>query len=451
MVEDGGDAVEVVTATPADGVVSTPLDELAGRSVTHAVEDAHARVGRATVAKILFTSGSTGHPKGVINTQEMLCANQEQLRTVLRFLADEPPILCDWLPWNHTFGGNHNFGIVLYNGGTLYLDEGRPVAGLMDRTIANLREVATTAYFNVPKGFEFLLPVLRSNDEFRQHFFSRVRILFYAAAGLRQEIADGFHALALETCGHPVPWVTGLGATESAPFALCTGALRSPTTFVGVPVPGLELKVAPVGELFEARLQGPNVTPGYWRDAESTRAAFDEEGFYRMGDAIAPADPADPAKGFTFSGRLNEDFKLSTGTWVRVGPLRRKLLAALGNLAQDVVIAGHGQDTVSALVFPNLSACRTFTGVGADEPVAELLAHAQLRQTLGDRLARFNEEHPASSTAIARAILLDEPPSIDAMEVTDKGSINQKAVLKHRAAIVESLYAPAEPSPAILI
>ena len=253
--------------------------------------------------------------------------------------------MCDWLPWNHTFGGNHNFGIVLYNGGTLYIDEGRPVPGQMDRTIANLRDVATTAYFNVPRGFELLLPVLREDEPFCRHFFSQVRALFFAAATLRPEIADGMQQLAIASAGRPVPWITGLGATESAPFAIGTGPLLSTATHVGVPVPGLELKAVPVDGVLEARLRGPNITPGYWRDEDTTRAAFDEEGFYRMGDAIAPVDPDDPlvAGGFVFRGRVREDFKLSTGTWVRVGPLRARLLAELGDIALDVVVAGHGR------------------------------------------------------------------------------------------------------------
>src|SRR5690606_30442757 len=268
---------EVVTVTPAPSIATTPLSALEATEPTSAVEDARLKVDGDTIAKVLFTSGSTGRPKGVINTQRMLCANQEQLRTVLAFLADAPPVLCDWLPWNHTFGGNHNFGIALYNGGTLYIDDGRPVPGQMERTIENLRSVTTTAYFNVPRGFEMLLPALRADAALRRQFFSRLQALFFAAAGLRPEIADGLQELAVATVGRPIPWITGLGATESAPFALCTGALLSTTTHVGVPVPGLELKAAPVGDLLEARLRGPNITPGYWRDDEATRAAFDEE------------------------------------------------------------------------------------------------------------------------------------------------------------------------------
>ena len=434
-----GESIEVVTSTPPQSLRATPAMELETRDATGAVDDAHGRVTAATVAKVLFTSGSTGRPKAVINTQRMLCANQEQLSTVLAFLRAAPPTLCDWLPWNHTFGGNHNFGIVLYNGGTLYIDEGRPVPGQMDRTIANLRDVATTAYFNVPRGFELLLPVLREDDGFCRHFFSRARALFFAAATLRPDIADGMQRLAIATTGRAVPWITGLGATESAPFALCTGPLLSTATHVGVPVPGLELKAVPIDGVLEARLRGPNITPGYWRDEETTRAAFDDEGFYRMGDAIAPVDPDDPlvAGGFAFRGRVHEDFKLSTGTWVRVGTLRARLLAELGDVALDVVVAGHGRERVGALIFPNLAGCRALARATAS---TSPLDDAGVRRVFAERLARYNTAYPGSSTSIARALLLNTPPSLEAMELTDKGSINQRAVLARRQTDVERLW-----------
>jgi feruloyl-CoA synthase len=434
------DDVEIVTSVPPVEIVATPLSDLEATTPTSAVDEARARVTANTIAKVLFTSGSTGRPKGVINTHRMLCANQEQLRTVLAFLRDAPPVLCDWLPWNHTFGGNHNFGIVLYNGGTLYLDEGRPVTGQFECTLDNLREIATTAYFNVPRGFEMLLPALRDDASFARHFFSRLQALFFAAAGLRPEIADGMQELAIATLGRPVPWITGLGATESAPFALCTGPLLSTTTHVGVPVPGLELKAAPIGELLEARLRGPNITPGYWGDEELTRAAFDEEGFYRMGDAIAPADPGDLSRGFSFRGRMNEDFKLSTGTWVRVGTLRTRLLAALGEIAQDVVITGHERDRVGALIVPNGAACRAVAAADAATPHRDVLRHAAVRQLFIERLAAYNETGMGSSTRIHRAVLLDAPLSFEAAEITDKGSLNQRLILIRRAALVDALH-----------
>jgi feruloyl-CoA synthase len=441
------EAVEVVTCSPAPGVRrQTSFAALLATTATAAVEDAHARVGADTVAKVLFTSGSTGAPKGVINTQRMLTANQEQLRTVLAFLADEPPVLCDWLPWNHTFGGNHNFGLTLYNGGTLYIDAGAPTPAGFATTAANLREVATTAYFNVPRGYDLLLQALRGDADLRHRFFDRLQILFYAAAGLRQEVSDGIDRLAVEACGERVPWVTGLGATETAPFALCTGAMAVPVSGrVGVAAPGLELKLEPVGALLEARVRGPNVTPGYWRDPALTAAAFDDEGFYAMGDALGGVDPADPARGFTFQGRIAEDFKLSTGTWVRVGPLRAALLAALGELAQDVVIAAPERDDVRVLVFPSLAACRRLAGLPAEAPVGDVLDGDAVCAGFAAALSAFSAAQAGSSTRVTRALLLAEPPSIDGGEITDKGSINQKAVLRRRAAFVDALYGAGPP------
>jgi len=440
----------IVTSSPADDVRSIPLDELGQTTPTTAIDDAHARVGPDTIAKILYTSGSTGTPKGVINTQRMLCSNQEMLLATLPLLGEPPPILCDWLPWNHTFGGNHNFGIVLYNGGTMYIDEGRPTAGEFDKTIANLAEIATTAYFNVPRAYDLLVPRLAADSGFARHFFSRLEMLFCAAAALRQHVADDLTRLASDARpGHRIPFVTGLGATESAPFAICAGDAAFTGGRIGVPAPGVELKVTPVGDQMEGRLRGPNITPGYWADPELTRAAFDEEGYYRLGDALGFYDPADPLKGFVFQGRIAEDFKLSTGTFVRVGPLRAKLLAHLGDLVFDVVIAGHDRECVSALVFPNIVTCAGLAGLPPTCRLADVLAHPGVRDRFEERFASFAEANPASSTTIARAILLDEPPAIDAQETTEKGSVNQKAVLARRAALVAQLYG--EAGPGILI
>ncbi len=427
---------EVVTCSPSPSMRTTSFAELASTRATSGVDDANRRVTGDTIAKILYTSGSTGRPKGVINTQRMLCSNQEMLRTVLPLLADEPPVLCDWLPWNHTFGGNHNFGLVLYNGGTLYIDDGKPTPGAFETTVANLREIASTAYFNVPRGYELLVPRLRADADLRARFFSRVRMLFCAAAALRQQIADDLDALADETPRGRIPLVTGLGATESAPFALCAGNAAFTGGRIGVPAPGVELKLAPVGERFEGRLRGPNITPGYWGDDEATRAAFDDEGFYRLGDALGFADQADPAQGFVFEGRLSEDFKLSTGTWVRVGSLRAALLASAGDLVHDVVVAGQAREFVAALVFPNVERRQA---MGCEAFATEL----------GERLQAFADRFPGSSTMVRRWLLLDEPPAIDAHEVTEKGSVNQKAVLANRAALVELLYA-AEPPESVV-
>jgi feruloyl-CoA synthase len=434
---------EVVTCASRGSMAATSFADLEQTTATSDVDAAHARVGPDTIAKILYTSGSTGSPKGVINTQRMLCANQEMLQTVLPLLSEEPPVLCDWLPWNHTFGGNHNVGLVLYNGGTLYIDAGKATPDGFGTTLANLREIATTAYFNVPRGYELLVPHLRADPAFRKHFFSRVKMLFCAAASLRQQLADDLSELAVGPDGERIPLVTGLGATESAPFALCAGSAAFTGGRVGVPAPGVELKLAPAGAHLEGRLRGPNITPGYWRNEPLTRAAFDEEGFYRLGDALRFFDPADPASGFVFEGRISEDFKLSTGTWVRVGPLRGRILACLGELAQDVVICGHDRDFVAALVFPSTTACRSLCGVHGDAlSIRQVLDHEAVRRVFRDRLLELARDSPGSSTSIVRVVLLDEAPSIDGQELTEKGSVNQKAVLTRRAALVDEMYRP---------
>lgn len=418
----------LLAGTEIVGTASTPFAELENTTPTSAVDEAHARVTPDTIAKILFTSGSTGAPKGVINTQRMLCSNQEIIRSSMQFLADEPPVLCDWLPWNHTFGGNHNFGIALYNGGTLYIDDGRPTTAGFDATARNLREIATTAFFNVPKGFEMLVDCMRADAELRRVFFSKVQVLFYAAAGLSQRVWDELQELAVATCGEEILMMTGLGATETAPAALFTGIEGAASGLVGLPLPGVELKLAPVGGKLEARVKGPSVTPGFWRNPELTRASFDEEGYYRMGDALVFADPANPLKGFRFDGRLNEDFKLSTGTWVSAGPLRMKFLQHFGALVQDVVLAGPDRDFVTALVF-------AAPGVSID--------------AFHGRLDEFAHLSTGSCTLVQRALFLDQPPSIEAGEITDKGTLNQRAVRENRAAIVEELYRP-KPSPRII-
>jgi feruloyl-CoA synthase len=432
---------EIVTCAPPSALRTTAFAEIQATPATSAIDEAHARVGPDTIAKVLYTSGSTGRPKGVINTQRMLCANQEMIRTVMPLLSAEPPVLCDWLPWNHTFGGNHNVGIALYNGGTLYIDDGKPIPGAFETTIANLREIAVTAYFNVPRGYDLLAPRLRADDAFRAHFFGGVKMLFCAAAALRQQVADDIQEMARDARGRRIPLVTGLGATESAPFALCAGDSDFSGGRIGVPVPGVRLKLTPVGRQLEARLTGPNIFPGYWRDDELTAASIDEEGFYKMGDALAFVDPLDPAKGFTFEGRLSEDFKLSTGTWVRVGPLRQRFLAHFGDIVQEVVIAGHERDEVTALAFPAMSACRALCGAGADAlSVRQVLERDAVQETVRERLASFARANTGHSTCVARMMLLEDPPSIDAQETTDKGSVNQKSVLANRAALVNQLY-----------
>lgn len=377
-----------------------------------------------TIVKFLFTSGSTGMPKGVINTQRMWCSNQAQISTCLAFLTDEPPVLLDWTPWNHTFGGNHDIGLIIYNGGTLYIDDGRPVPGLFEESVRNLKEIATTFYLNVPRGFECLVPFLRADKQLREMFFSRLKLMFYAGASLSQPVWDELDALSIQTTGERILMLTGLGSTETAPFALAARKQVERAGMVGVPAPGVELKLAPVEGKLEARVRGPNITPGYWRQPEITRAAFDEEGFYKFGDALRWVDENDPERGFIFDGRLAEDFKLSSGTWVSVGPLRARFLHAAAPYAKDVVVAGHDRDYVSVIVIPERPAPEGF--------------YIQALETLA-------RESSGNSQLIVRAAILNEPLSLDAHEVTDKGSINQKAVLANRAALVEDLYAESPP------
>jgi len=439
----------VVSSAPPASLRSTRFEALLSTTPGPDVDRARDAVGPDTIAKVLFTSGSTGYPKGVINTQRMLCSNQEMIRTVMAFLADEPPVLCCWLPWNHTAGGNHNFGLVLHNGGTLYIDEGRPTPNAFDATLRNLREIAATAHFTVPRTYEMLLPHLRADVALRETFFRRLKLYFYAAAGLSQRFWDELRDLAVEACGEELLIVTGFGATETAPFALTTGDTGARAGMIGLPCPGMELKLAPVGAKQEARVRGPNVTPGYWGDAALTAAAFDEEGFYRLGDAMAFVDPDDPSLGLRFEGRLAEDFKLSTGTWVSVGPLRARILLEAAGCAQDVVVAGHDRPYAAALVFPNLAVCRGLTGLPADAPARDVLAHPAVVDRFTRAFEALARGATGSSTFVARAILLEDPPSIDAREITDKGSINQKAVLAHRHDLVDLLYA-ASPPPRVI-
>ena len=450
----------IAAAVPAETPVVLSQGRLDGRSTrsfgemlatvpTTQVDDAHAGVGPDTIAKFLFTSGSTRLPKGVINTHRMWCANQQQILQCFPDLGRTPPVLVDWLPWNHTFGGNHNVGLTLYNGGTLYIDEGKPTPHLIGQTLRNLREISPTVYFNVPKGFEEIANAMQGDATLRETLLARVNMFFYAGAGLAQPVWDKLDALAVATCGERIRMLTGLGMTETAPFAICANAEAVLSGHIGLPAPGMELKLVACGDKVEVRYRGPNVTPGYWRAPEQTAESFDAEGFYCSGDAVKPIDAERPGRGFMFDGRIAEDFKLSTGTFVSVGPLRGKVIAAGDPCVQDVVVAGINRDEIGLLIFPRLDGCRALAGASAAAPTADVLALPVVRDFFQHLVDSLWASGTGSATRVARALLLVDPPSIDLGEVTDKGSINQRAVLTHRGALVQQLYAGE--TPAILL
>jgi feruloyl-CoA synthase len=409
----------------------------------------HGAIGPDTIAKFLLTSGSTGNPKAVINTQRMLCANQVMLRETLAFLKDEPPVIVDWLPWNHTFGGNHNVGLTLFNGGSMYLDEGKPMPGGIEETVRNLREISPTVYFNVPKGYESLLPYLRDDEALRGKFFHRLHAMFFSGAGLSPFVWNSLDELSIQEKGYRVPVLSGLGATETAPFFMSVRPDTSRSGHVGLPVLGNDAKLVPNNGKMEVRARGPNVTPGYWRQPELTAKAFDEEGYYKFGDALKLAVPDDFDAGFDFDGRIAEDFKLASGTWVSVGPLRAGLVAACAPMVRDVVIAGINRDEIAALVVLDLDGCRLINPALPAGDVAAAASDPKIRDAFRDRFRTFLATSTGSSTRVTRAVLVDTPLSIDRGEVTDKGSINQRAVLEHRAALIEELYAPAPPAQVI--
>ena len=419
------DPQKFATALEAVGARSTPVQELLEANPGSTLEREHAKVNGETVAKILFTSGSTGIPKGVINTQRMLCANQQQLAQAWPFVEQAPPVVIDWLPWNHTFGGNHNFNMVLRNGGTLYVDGGKPVPGLVETTVRNLREISSSVYFNVPRGYDLLLPFLEKDAELRHIFFKNLEVLFYAAAALPLNLWQRIEKLARQDKGGALAMLSAWGSTETSPLATSVHFFMDRPGVIGLPVAECALKLVPAAGKMEVRVKGVNVTPGYYKRPDLTAAAFDDEGFYRIGDAVKFADPQDAAKGIVFDGRVAEDFKLSTGTWVSAGTVRVKLIAAADPLIQDAVITGHDRDEVGALVF--LSAA------------AKDLKPEELKTRLMDCLTKLKQEGGSSMHPV-RVLIMTEPPSIDANEITDKGYMNQRAVLERRAALVEKLY-----------
>ncbi len=415
------------------------FDALLAAKPTPAVDVAMQATGPDTIVKFLFTSGSTKLPKAVINTQRMICANQQQMRQSMPVLMDEPLVLVDWMPWNHTAGGNHNFYMVLYNGGTLYIDDGKPTPALLGETLRNLREVAPTWYFNVPVGFEAIANAMTTDAQLRRNFLSRVRQLFYAGAALAQPVWDSLYASAEAEYGERVVMTSGLGMTESGPFGLFVTTPHSKAGDLGLPAPGLELKLVPTGDKTEVRYRGPNITPGYWRGPEATAESFDEEGFFCTGDSVQWIDPADIHQGLKFDGRIAEDFKLATGTFVSVGPMRGKIIAAGAPYVQDTVLTGLNLKEVGAMIFPTPQ-LRELSRLPADAPMTDVAASAPVKAWLQTLLNTLAKTATGSATRIARAIIMTEPPSIDKGEVTDKGSINQRAVLKHRDALVTALH-----------
>jgi feruloyl-CoA synthase len=445
-------AFERALATVPDDTEIVGDAQIHARSVTllsaletappQSLADEHARVGPDTIARFLLTSGSTGQPKAVITTHRMICSNALVLRQALPFVVDQAPVLVDWLPWNHTFGGSHNIGLVLLNGGSLYIDDGKPVAASFSETLRNLREISPTVYFNVPKGFELLAHHLQDDSQLRRTFFARLRANFFAGASLAQHTWDVLDAASVRERGTKTPMLSGLGATETGPSVTFTTPALGRSGVIGLPAAGNLVKLAPVEDKLQICVRGPGVTPGYWRQPQLTATAFDEEGYYRMGDAVRLLDPDDPTRGLVFDGRIAEDFKLANGTWVSVGPLRAELIAALSPIAQDVVIAGLDRDYVAALIVPDLKACARFLQ-NEDLDYSEVATHEQLLASIRDHLQRLAERNRAATRRVCKAMLLPSPPSLDQGEITDKGSINQHAVLRCRAELVAALYADA--------
>jgi feruloyl-CoA synthase len=423
------------------GATLTPFSELASELYSAKAEDAYRALGRDSVGKYLFTSGSTGMPKGVINTHGMMAFNSVMpQRLITTWETDEPTVALSFLPWNHTFGGNSVMNGVMSRGGALYLDDGAPQPGLFDRTIRNLKEIAPTSYSTVPVAFTWLAEALERDLALAKNFFSRLRSLAYGGAALSQDIYDRIQAVAVRTTGERIVFTTGYGATETAPTIMSVHWATERMGLLGLPLPGIEIKLAPIGEKFDVRVRGPAVTPGYFKRPDLTAKAFDEEGFYSLGDAARFVDPDDPVKGLVFNGRIAEDFKLDTGTWVNAGRLRVQAIDAGQGLIQDNLVAGLDRPFVGILAWPNLAAARALMNEPNAAPEA-VCRDGRVLSRIAEGLKAHNAANPGSSTQIRRAILLAEPPSLDSGEITDKGYVNQATALARRKADMERLYA----------
>ncbi len=448
---DLGSAELVTSARAPEGIIATPLHELLNTRATPAVDSAREKVGPDTIAKILLSSGSTDMPKGVITTQRMLCSNQQAIYQLWPFLSEKPPVLVDWLPWNHTFGGSFCLNLVLRHGGTMYIDEGKPAPHLIAKTIANLREISPTVYFNVPRGYDMLLPHLEKDEVLRSTFFRHLDMAFYAAAALPPALWGRLEDVSIAARGVRVPLVSAWGSTETAPGATIVHFPIERAGYIGLPVPGCEIKLVPNSGRLEIRARGTNITSGYWKRPDLTQKAFDEDGFFKTGDAGRFAEPETPERGLEFDGRLSEDFKLTSGTWVNVGSVRVRAISAGSPVIQDAVVTGHNQDEIGLLIFPNVDGCRSLCAdIPADAPMAQVIGDPRVRRRIEDALRKLAEDSSGGSMLPKRALILEEPPSIDANEITDKGYINQRAVLMRRAELVERLHGR-DPDPEVIV
>ena len=437
---------DLVVARNSEGLArpSQSFDVLQSRENAAEVDRAFRAIQADTIAKFLLTSGSTGEPKAVINTQRMLCSNQQAHAQAWPFLIEESPVFVDWLPWNHTMAGNKIFGMALVHGGSFYIDEGRPMPGMIEKTVRNLREISPTVYLNVPRGFEALLPFLENDAELRRNFFARLKVILYGGAALPASLWERLNRVAIKELGKRIHLTVGYGSTETAPGVTIVHFESSRTGALGLPIPGVEIKMIPVGDSdkYELRVRGENVTPGYWKQDHLTAIAFDEEGFYKMGDAARFVEPDDPAQGLEFAGRIAEEFKLTSGTWVHVGALRVKAITALAPVAQDIVITGHDRDEIGFLIFPSVAGCRNLCpDLSKELSLTELLVDDRVCNAVRIGMDELKKQGGGSSTYATRAILMEEAPSIDAGEITDKGYLNQRVVLERRAELVTALYA----------